>query len=97
VEIRALDDGHRGRGSSLGRSAVRRQLGAEDRRRLQVDHHVGLRAEGAKKGVALNGQLLVLELGPDLLPDRGFLALEPSFIRLIVSLDLLLGEQPDRS
>src|SRR5437016_148687 len=45
VEVLKLDDCHRRRGRSLGRSPVRPHLGSEDRRSLEMEHHLGLGTE----------------------------------------------------
>jgi IPT/TIG domain len=58
-----------------------------------VDHHPGLGTEGTKEGLPLGRQLLVLELGPDLLPEAGFLSPELGLIRLVGGVDLLVGDE----
>jgi hypothetical protein len=45
------------------------------------------------KGLPSGGQLLLLEVGSNLLPDRRLIPLEPGLVSLGGALDLLLGDQ----
>jgi hypothetical protein len=51
--------------------------------------------EGLHKGPPLCRQLLLLEVGSNLLPGRRLVAFEPGLIGLVEGLDLLLGDQRD--
>ena len=96
LAVRALKVGElHERHSRLCRTPEWRPLGrhghADDRGRLETDQNLRLRPKRLHEERPTRGDLLLLQVGPDILSDGGLVSAQAGLVRLIDRFDLLVA------